>query len=62
MFVTIAVMVGFAVFAGGLGKILPQSFLTDEDQGYFFMNIESPGRAAWPHRNKLTKTGPEMVG
>ena len=31
--VAILVLVGFAVFAGGLGKILPQSFLPDEDQG-----------------------------
>ena len=35
--VALLVLVGFAVLAGGLGKILPQSFLPDEDQGWFLI-------------------------
>ena len=38
----IAILLGFTVLAGGIGRILPQSFLPDEDQGYFIMNVELP--------------------
>src|SRR3984957_8398169 len=40
--VGIAILIGFTVLAGGIGRILPRSFLPDEDQGYFFMNVELP--------------------
>ena len=40
--VGIAILIGFTVLAGGIGRILPHSFLPDEDQGYFFMNVELP--------------------
>ena len=40
--VGVAILIGFTVLAGGIGRILPRSFLPDEDQGYFFMNVELP--------------------
>ncbi len=42
----IIVLVGFIVLAGGLGKIVPTSFVPDEDQGYFIMNIQLPEAAS----------------
>ena len=42
----VVVLIGFAVLAGGLGRILPASFLPDEDQGYFILNIQLPEAAS----------------
>ena len=53
--VAIVVLVGFAVLAGGLGKILPQSFLPDEDQGYFLMNVELPPAASLERTNVVMR-------
>ncbi|HEY2738226.1 MAG TPA: efflux RND transporter permease subunit, partial [Thermoanaerobaculia bacterium] len=36
------ILAGFALFAGGLGKKLPSSFLPDEDQGSFYLNVQLP--------------------
>jgi multidrug efflux pump len=40
------VLAGFALLAGGVGKVVPQSFLPDEDQGYFLVNVELPEAAS----------------
>ena len=53
--VAILLLVGFAVLAGGLGRILPQSFLPDEDQGYFFMNVELPPAASLERTNAVMR-------
>jgi len=42
----LALLVGFTILAGGIGKKLPQSFLPDEDQGYFIINLELPEAAS----------------
>ena len=44
--IAILLLVGFIVLAGGLGKIVPSSFLPDEDQGYFIMNVQLPEAAS----------------
>ncbi len=44
--VAVAILVGFAVLAGGIGRALPLSFLPDEDQGYFIINVELPEAAS----------------
>ena len=41
--VALLVLVAFALLAGGLGKTLPTSFMPQEDQGFFFMNVQLPG-------------------
>src|SRR5580692_8144479 len=53
--IAILLLVGFAVLAGGLGRILPQSFLPDEDQGYFFMNVELPPAASLERTNAVMR-------
>jgi multidrug efflux pump len=44
--VALVVLVGFALLAGGFGKLLSRSFLPDEDQGYFIVNVELPEGAS----------------
>jgi HAE1 family hydrophobic/amphiphilic exporter-1 len=43
---TLAILAGFALFAGILGRRLPSSFVPDEDQGYFFLNVQLPDAAS----------------
>jgi HAE1 family hydrophobic/amphiphilic exporter-1 len=42
----VVALVGFIVLAGGLGKVVQSSFLPDEDQGYFIMNVQLPEAAS----------------
>ncbi|MBX3028272.1 multidrug efflux RND transporter permease subunit [bacterium] len=39
-------LAGLAVLAGFFGSRLPASFLPDEDQGYFYMNVQLPNAAS----------------
>ncbi|HKM99297.1 MAG TPA: multidrug efflux RND transporter permease subunit [Candidatus Binataceae bacterium] len=49
------VLIGFAMLAGGIGRILPQSFLPDEDQGYFIINVQLPEAAALQRTNAVMR-------
>jgi HAE1 family hydrophobic/amphiphilic exporter-1 len=40
--IAVAILVGFTLLAGGLGKAVPASFLPDEDSGFFFLNVQLP--------------------
>ncbi len=40
------ILLGFILVAGGVGKSLSRSFLPDEDQGYFIINVELPEGAS----------------
>jgi HAE1 family hydrophobic/amphiphilic exporter-1 len=40
--VSMLLLLGIAVLAGLFGSRLPGSFLPDEDQGYFYMNVQLP--------------------
>jgi len=51
----------FTVCAGGLGRILPQSFLPDEDQGYFLMNIQLPPAASLQRTNAVMRKIEEIM-
>jgi hydrophobic/amphiphilic exporter-1 (mainly G- bacteria), HAE1 family len=42
MVISLAILAGFVVLSGILGKKLPSAFLPDEDQGYFFLNVQLP--------------------
>ena len=44
--VALIILAGFVVLAGGLGKTLSRSFLPDEDQGYFMVNVQLPEAAS----------------
>ncbi|MGH8011777.1 MAG: efflux RND transporter permease subunit, partial [Candidatus Binataceae bacterium] len=49
----IAILIGFTIIAGGLGMRLSRSFLPDEDQGYFIMNVELPEGASLQRTNAV---------
>jgi hydrophobic/amphiphilic exporter-1 (mainly G- bacteria), HAE1 family len=57
----IAILLGFTVLAGGIGKILPQSFLPDEDQGYFIMNVELPEASSLQRTNAVMRKIDEIL-
>ena len=44
--VGIALLVGFTVAAGVLGRRLPTSFVPEEDYGYFLLNVQLPAAAS----------------
>ena len=44
--VAVAMLVVFAIAAGFFGAHVPTSFLPDEDQGYFFVNMQLPNAAS----------------
>ena len=51
----ILLLIGGFVLAGGLGRILPQSFLPDEDQGYFIANVQLPPAASLQRTNAVMR-------
>lgn len=53
--VAAVILVGFTILAGGLGKVLSRSFLPDEDQGYFLMNVELPEGASLQRTDAVMK-------
>jgi HAE1 family hydrophobic/amphiphilic exporter-1 len=44
--IALVLLAAFGLFAGVLGKKLPTSFVPDEDQGYFFLNVQLPDAAS----------------
>src|SRR5664280_1039381 len=44
--IALLILGGFTVLAGGLGKRIPGSFIPEEDQGYFYLNVQLPDAAS----------------
>jgi HAE1 family hydrophobic/amphiphilic exporter-1 len=40
--IAFVILAGFALLAGIFGKKIPSSFVPEEDQGYFFLNVQLP--------------------
>jgi HAE1 family hydrophobic/amphiphilic exporter-1 len=59
--VALVVLVGVTVLAGGLGRILPTSFMPQEDQGFFFMNVQLPEAASMQRTNAVMRKIDEIV-
>ena len=53
--VAMLLLAGIAVLAGLFGSRLPASFLPDEDQGYFYMNVQLPDAASLQRTNAVCK-------
>ncbi len=53
--VALVVLLGFAVLAGTLGKKLPSSFVPDEDQGYFYLNVQLPDAASLQRTDEVCR-------
>jgi HAE1 family hydrophobic/amphiphilic exporter-1 len=53
--VSMLLLLGIAVLAGLLGSRLPTSFLPEEDQGYFYMNVQLPNAASLQRTDAVCK-------
>jgi HAE1 family hydrophobic/amphiphilic exporter-1 len=60
-FVVILLLVGFAVADGLVGRKLPTSFLPEEDQGYFFLNMILPNAASFERTDAATRRVEEIL-
>jgi len=55
------VLAAFAALAGWLGKILPRSFMPQEDQSYFFVNVQLPEAASLQRTNVVMRKIDEIL-
>ena len=53
--VALILLVGFGVAAGFFGTKLPSSFLPDEDQGYFYINLQLPNSASLQRTDEVAR-------
>jgi HAE1 family hydrophobic/amphiphilic exporter-1 len=51
----VGLLVAFAVLALLVGRAVPGGFLTEEDQGYFFMNVQLPDAASLERTDAVTR-------
>jgi HAE1 family hydrophobic/amphiphilic exporter-1 len=51
---SLLILAGFALLAGGLGQRLPTGFIADEDQGFLLMNVQLPDAASLQRTNEVT--------
>jgi len=54
-------LAGIAVIAVYLGSRLPTGFVPDEDQGYFYMNVQLPGAASLQRTDDVCKQIEQML-
>jgi HAE1 family hydrophobic/amphiphilic exporter-1 len=54
-------LLGLAIAAGLFGSRLPSSFLPNEDQGYFYMNVQLPDAASLQRTNAVCKQIEELL-
>jgi HAE1 family hydrophobic/amphiphilic exporter-1 len=58
---SILLLVGISVIAGGMGKSLPTSFIPEEDQGYAFLQIQLPDAASLQRTDAVMRKVDEML-
>ncbi len=51
----VAILAGFALLAGGLGRALPTSFVPEEDYGYFLLNVQLPPAASLQRTDEVAR-------
>jgi len=59
--VALVVLAAFALVAGGLGRVLPTSFMPQEDQGFFFMDVQLPEAASLQRTNAVMRKIDEIL-
>jgi hydrophobic/amphiphilic exporter-1 (mainly G- bacteria), HAE1 family len=62
MVVSVLILVGFIVLCGVLGKKLPAGFLPNEDQGYFFINVQLPDASSLQRTDEVCKRIEKILG
>jgi multidrug efflux pump len=60
--ISVLILVGFMLLAGGLGKRLPTGFIPDEDQGYLILNVQLPDAASFERTNDVTQKIERILG
>ena len=51
----LALLAGFAILTGALGRRLPTSFVPEEDYGYFLMNVQLPSAASLQRTDEVCR-------
>ncbi len=59
---SVGILAGFIVLCGLLGKKLPAGFLPNEDQGYFFINVQLPDASSLQRTDAVCKRIEEILG
>ncbi len=62
MVVAVLILVGFIVLCGILGKKLPSGFLPNEDQGYFFVNVQLPDASSLQRTDAVCQKIEKILG
>jgi multidrug efflux pump len=52
--VTLAILAGFALLAGLIGRRLPTGFIPEEDQGFLLLNVQLPDAASFQRTVQVT--------
>ncbi|OYU96398.1 MAG: hydrophobe/amphiphile efflux-1 family RND transporter [Bacteroidetes bacterium B1(2017)] len=52
--ITVVLLVGITVLAGGFGKLVPGGFVPEEDQGYIMMGVQLPDASSLERTDKVT--------
>ncbi len=59
--IALVLLAAFTALAGGLGKIMPTSFMPQEDQGFFLMNVQLPEAASMQRTNAVMRKIDEIL-
>ena len=62
MIVTVGILVGFVALCAILGKRLPSGFLPNEDQGYFFINVQLPDASSLQRTDAVCQKIEKLLG
>jgi HAE1 family hydrophobic/amphiphilic exporter-1 len=60
--VSLLILGGFVAISGLLGKKLPSGFLPEEDQGYFFVNVQLPDASSLQRTDAVCKKVEKLLG
>jgi hydrophobic/amphiphilic exporter-1 (mainly G- bacteria), HAE1 family len=62
VFVALLILAGFVALSGFLGKKLPAGFLPEEDQGYFFLNVQLPDASSLQRTDAVCQKVEKLLG
>ncbi len=62
MVVSVLILVGFIALCALLGKKLPAGFLPNEDQGYFFVNVQLPDASSLQRTDAVCQKIEKILG
>jgi HAE1 family hydrophobic/amphiphilic exporter-1 len=60
--IAIVLLVGFGVAAGFFANRVPASFLPDEDQGFFYVNLQLPSAASLQRTDEVARKVEKIIG